>query len=136
MDLLLERVYGTKVQTIGRLYVLDSDKTIKYSCDTLELPWKENKRNVSCIPAGKYKVKKRYSPKFGNHFHVTEVENRSYILIHKGNYYTDIRGCILVGRDLSDINNDNNLDVVSSGAAMSDLLKIMPDEFTLTIVEQ
>lgn len=136
MKLLIERIDDSGVQTLGKMYVLDNNNSIEFSCDTLELPWKDNKRNVSCVPSGDYKVVKRYSPKFGNHFHLTNVKNRSYILIHKGNYYTDIRGCILVGSDLTDINKDGHLDVISSGNTMNKLLKIMPDKFDLTIVQK
>lgn len=136
MKLLIERIDDSGVQTLGKMYVLDNNNSIEFSCDTLELPWKDNKRNVSCVPSGDYKVVKRYSPKFGNHFHLTNVKDRSYILIHKGNYYTDIRGCILVGSDLTDINKDGHLDVISSGNTMNKLLKIMPDKFDLTIVQK
>jgi signal peptidase I len=135
MELLLTRIDDSGVQTIGKMYALDDYGAIKYMCDTLELPWKENQRNISCIPPGKYDVVKRKSSKFGNHFHVKGVPDRSYILIHKGNYYTDIRGCILVGEDLADINKDGHMDVTSSSATMKDLLSIMPDKFTLTIQE-
>jgi hypothetical protein len=133
MELVLNRTESSEVQTTGKMEVLDNLGCVKYSCNTLELPWKDNERNVSCIPKGEYKVKKRYSPKFGNHFHITDVPGRSYILIHKGNYFTEIRGCILVGRGVADINRDGNKDVTSSGAAMSDLLKLMPEEFILKI---
>lgn len=136
MKLLIERIDDSGVQTLGKMYVLDNNNSIEFSCDTLELPWKDNKRNVSCVPSGDYKVVKRYSPKFGNHFHLTNVKDRSYILIHKGNYYTDIRGCILVGSDLTDINKDGHLDVISSGNTMNKLLRIMPDKFDLTIVQK
>lgn len=136
MKLLIERIDDSGVQTLGKMYVLDNNNSIEFSCDTLELPWKDNKRNVSCVPSGDYKVVKRYSPKFGNHFHLTNVKDRSYILIHKGNYYTDIRGCILVGSDLTDINKDGHLDVISSGNTVNKLLKIMPDKFDLTIVQK
>lgn len=136
MKLLIERVDDSGVQTLGKMYVLNESNGIQFSCDTLELPWKDNKNSISCIPTGEYEVKKRYSPKFGNHFHLTNVKDRSYILIHKGNYHTDIRGCILVGSDLADINSDGHLDVTSSGTTMNKLLKIMPDKFDLTIVQE
>jgi len=76
-----------------------------FSCHTLELPWRENQRNISCIPAGEYKVRLRISPKYGQVYHVKEVPNRSYILIHSGNvagdttlgYRTNVNGCILLG---------------------------------------
>lgn len=33
-------------------------------CYTLELPWKNNENNISCIPEGKYKCIPYLSPKF------------------------------------------------------------------------
>lgn len=133
LNLHLERYdYGQK-QTIGRLFVLNPQKAMKYHCNTLELPWRENQTSVSCIPEGDYIVQKRFSQKFKHHFHVTNVRDRSYILIHKGNYYTDIRGCILVGLGLADINADGLIDVTRSGDALADLLALMPNEFNLKI---
>lgn len=136
MRLLITRIDDSGKQTIGRMYALDENDASVKDYPTLELPWEDNETNVSCIPVGEYQVIKRWSPKFDNHFHILDVEGRSYILIHKGNYYTDIRGCILIGKDLSDINKDGELDVTSSAVAMSELLEIMPERFTLTILKQ
>ena len=64
-------------------------------CNTIELPWLENRQRVSCIPEGRYELTKRYSQRFGWHLLVDNVANRSYILIHA---YNDARkeskGCI------------------------------------------
>ncbi len=116
------------------MHALNDKDEIQEGFCTLELGWKDNKRNISCIPKGEYTVVKRYSRKFKHHFHVTGVEGRSYILIHKGNYYTDIRGCILVGTDFKNINGDHLLDVINSNTAMDKLLELMPDKFKLTII--
>ena len=133
MELLIERYPNSDKQTIGNGYVLEND-FIKYEFKTLELPWRNNEQRVSCIPCVEYKVIKRKSKKFGYHFHIQNVDNRSYILIHKGNYYTDILGCVLVGDDLNDINGDNYIDVVNSTKTMEKLLKLLPNEFNLKIV--
>jgi hypothetical protein len=64
-------------------------------CSTIELPWKNNAARMSCIPEGKYELRKRYSPRFGNHFILMDVPNRSFILIHPGNVaLLDLKGCI------------------------------------------
>lgn len=133
MKLLIERIEDTCTQTIGRMFVQDGKDCVKYSCHTLELPWKDNQQNISCIPEGEYKVEKRFSKKFKSHFHITNVEGRSYILIHPGNYYTDIRGCVLVGSGLTDINNDGHKDVINSGDTLADLLGLMPNKFNLKV---
>ena len=133
MKLLIERYPHSKKETIGSGFVLEND-FIKYEFLTLELPWKDNKKRVSCIPIGEYPVVKRWSKKFGDHFHILDVPNRDYILIHKGNYHTDILGCILPGDDLDDINDDNEVDVINSTKTLNKLLKMLPDSFTLKIV--
>lgn len=105
------------------------------SFDTLELPWKDNARRISCIPPGTYKVIKRNSKKYGNHFWVQGVEGRDMILIHAGNFYTQTQGCILVGTGLRDLNGDGLKDVMSSNITMQALYAVLPDSFTLTITQ-
>lgn len=77
-----------------------------FRCYTLELPWKDNKRNISCIPSGSYNVKVRLSPRYGKVYWVSNVPDRSFILIHSGNWAGDrskkfrshVNGCILLGQ--------------------------------------
>jgi hypothetical protein len=77
-----------------------------FFCRTLELPWRNNKQNISCIPSGEYIVKIRKSNKFGTVYWINSVPNRSWILIHSGNlagdvskgFKTNVEGCILLGK--------------------------------------
>jgi len=117
---------------LGELRVFENDSEI-YKCYTLELPWKNNSTNISCIPAGKYRVIKRFSDQYQHHFHVLNVPGRSMILIHTGNFYTQTKGCILVGTALSDINADGFQDVTNSKIAMTRLNQMMPDKFEISI---
>jgi hypothetical protein len=67
----------------------------KFICKTIELPWKNNETKVSCIPEGKYFIKKRYSKKFQWHIEVVDVKNRSFILFHPANNaQKELNGCI------------------------------------------
>ena len=67
----------------------------KLVCHTIELPWKNNEKRVSCIPEGKYFIKKRYSQKFQWHLEVLDVKNRSLILFHPANNaLLELNGCI------------------------------------------
>ena len=67
----------------------------KLICKTIELPWKNNETKVSCIPEGKYFIKKRYSNKFKWHLEVLDVKNRSLILFHPANNaFKELNGCI------------------------------------------
>lgn len=64
-------------------------------CHTIELPWKENQHQVSCIPEGRYELVKRYSLKNRWHLMVKEVPDRALILIHPANdAVKELKGCI------------------------------------------
>jgi hypothetical protein len=66
-----------------------------YVCHTIELPWLHNRRNVSCIPDGRYRLLSRYSAKHRLHLHVAEVPGRSNILLHPANdAQRELQGCI------------------------------------------
>ena len=67
----------------------------KMLCKTIELPWKMNETQVSCIPEGKYFIRKRYSRKFQWHLEVIDVKNRKFILFHPANNaLKELNGCI------------------------------------------
>ncbi|MBC5842644.1 hypothetical protein H8R23_14615 [Flavobacterium sp. F-380] len=64
-------------------------------CYTIELPWLQNQRGVSCIPEGEYVLQKRFSPKFRWHMHLRNVPGRDFILIHPANdAKKELLGCI------------------------------------------
>lgn len=130
---LLKRFDYSDKQTLGSL-VIYNEMDVIFSCYTLELPDLKNARQISCIPKGVYNVVPRYSKKFKNHFHILNVPNRSYILIHVGNYHTQIKGCVLVGKTLNDINKDGYKDVTSSTETLNKILKIAPKGFELEIL--
>lgn len=105
-----------------------------FSCCTLELPWKDNKRKESCVPKGTYLVKKRTSDKYKEHFHLTNVQGRDLILVHNANFVKQLLGCIAVGESFKDISGDGKVDVLNSQKTLAKLYELMPDEFELTIV--
>lgn len=89
MNILLIRNY-LRNGTNGLLYMNG-----QLLCETIELPWKENMKQKSCIPEGTYPLMKRYSQKFGWHLEVLNVPNRSLILIPPANdAQKELRGCI------------------------------------------
>ena len=115
--------------TLGVMTVEGSD----FRCFTLELPDKGNTSNVSCVPAGTYEYFRRVSGVNGDVIELRNVVGRSFIQVHRGNFTSDILGCILVGKTIADINSDGIPDVTSSGNTMKALLAILEDEGTITI---
>lgn len=73
---------------------------------TLELPWRENARGRSCIPAGKYTCRSEKHARLGRVYRLEGVPGRDGVLIHSGNYAGDVEkgwashveGCILLGK--------------------------------------
>ena len=132
MRVVIKRFEFSDKQTLGELIVYQG-KLELFHCKTLELEEDTNQVRDDCIPRGEYQVVKRWSRKFGNHFHILDVPDRSYILIHAGNYHTQILGCVLVGSAHRDINNDGYNDVINSKVTLIKLLNILPSKFKLTI---
>lgn len=115
MKLTLTRVY--KREGVNGILSLNE----QFICFTIELPWRDNKRNVSCIPEGQYELRPRYSPKFKNHLELQEVPNRSFILFHPANSaLKDLRGCIGPVKQLTGIGRG-----IYSKLAMEKLLSIV-----------
>lgn len=64
----------------------------------LEEEWLDNRRNVSAIPAGTYRVEKTWSPAFGREtWQIMDVRERTGIRIHPLNTEEDTEGCIGLG---------------------------------------
>ena len=93
---------------------------------TIERPWLNNEFRKSCIPPGRYWVEHRKSRKFGDHLHVTDVEGRSYILIHAANDWSHIVGCIGPGRRYGHGSGDRRLDVLTSGVSLGEIRARVP----------
>jgi len=67
----------------------------KQICETIELPWRGNKRMVSCIPEGQYRLMRRMHMKHGDQLAVLNVPQREAILIHPANFALyELQGCI------------------------------------------
>ena len=133
--MLIIRTAQNEFQTIGTGLILDESGQTLFDFKTLELAYRNNMREISSIPTGKYRVEKRASVKYGSHFHVLGVSGRTLILIHVGNYHINTKGCILVGSEHKHLNTDKNLDVANSLQTMKKLNTILPLNFDLEIVE-
>lgn len=140
--LLIKRFKDDGKQTQGRAMLFNGhEKQLEFV--TLEPPWLNNAIGKSCIPAGIYNVKPRYSPKYGNHFIIEGTSPREWVLFHVGNYIgsknpktgtPDSTGCILVGNAFVDLNRDGLLDISASGLTMQKLLTLAPEGFVLEII--
>ncbi|MGL4915723.1 MAG: DUF5675 family protein [Aeromonas allosaccharophila] len=89
------------IGSFGKL-TLDG-KVVAYTC---EREWLDNKPQVSCVPAGTYRLVPHQSPKVGLCYALENPElgvtifgpsKRSHILIHAANFPHELEGCIAPG---------------------------------------
>ncbi len=125
----LIRYYNDSDVTLGTLHIEGINHKPIY---TLENPWKNNERNISCIPVGEYKCELFSGVKHKNCFQVCDVKDREYILFHVGNYEKDTNGCILVGNGV--YLNGLEYMIVNSQSTMRKFRELLEnDSFELSI---
>lgn len=78
----------------------------KISLYTGELPWRDNKPSISCVPEGVYRVDWTFSPRFKRFMYLLiGVRDRSGVRKHSANFMGDaalgfksqLNGCIALG---------------------------------------
>lgn len=104
-------------------------------CVTLEPYSRDNEKSISCIPTGQYTCKRVNSPTYGNTFEITNIEGRSHVLFHPGNFDDNTKGCVLLGQYYGKLKGDRA--VLNSGNTFKTFLKNLSDvnEFKLSIIE-
>jgi hypothetical protein len=128
----LKRSY-TNGATLG--IIVDEKESVLVK--TLELPYEDNQKEISCIPEGTYKITEHLSPKFGNCLKINDVPDRTDILIHCGNWIHDTKGCILVGTSyqFDDYDIENGITLLSSKDALKILMNYVGKECMLKVEE-
>lgn len=143
-------------QTLGVMNVDNGGFVSK----SLELPWKNNDNNISCIPIGKYTCKYTRSPRMSvEHltrwlkknvgkteadcpeseknvytYEIMNVPKRGGVRIHSANYFHQLRGCIALGNAAKDMDMDGCDDISHSGQTIKAFEKYMNyEDFELEI---
>ena len=90
----------------------------QFRCVSAELPNRNNKVGVSCIPVGDYVCRWLYSNEHKrNIYHITDVPNRTDIEIHSGNWAgditkglkSDVKGCCILGNKIEIIEGQKGI---------------------------
>ena len=94
----------------------------------MELPWKNNQKNISCIPAQVYEGVGIYRASKPDEYAILlkGVPGRSEILFHIANYVRQLRGCLAPGTNFRDLDRDGILDVENSKRIMDRLQEFIP----------
>ncbi len=105
----------------GQLFVDGHQKAV-----TIENPEK-------IIPAGTWVFTRYLSPKHGQVWVAIGIPDRTYIEIHEANWARQLDGCIGVGDQYGYLENEPA--VLHSDTTLQQLRGILPDTFTLTIID-
>jgi hypothetical protein len=90
---------------------------------TVERPWRDNRRRVSCIPAGRYAVRLgTYKGRYPD-LELQGVPGRDAIEIHRANLARELHGCIGVGTAFGRVHGERG--VLHSCNALSLLMVSM-----------
>ncbi len=136
MEITINRIRTSDHGTEGLLIV----PLLGFTCRTLELPWRNNQRGRSCIPAGEYPCALVNSPKYKSIYHIKDVPSRSHILIHSGNFAGDVEkgfkthveGCILLGKKAGELSGQRAV-LTSRPTVRRFMERLHGMPFTLTI---
>ena len=123
----LERSLISNKATLGRLISPQFEEL----CKTLENPYINNKKYISCIPCGIYYCESFSGGTNKNVWEVKSVPGRTHILFHIGNTEKETQGCILVGQTYGFINDD--IAVLNSTVTLDYLRRHLPKKFLLEI---
>ena len=99
---------------------------------TIERPWRDNEKYVSCIPAGTYELDSHSGSKYPDTFVLLDVPDRTAILIHCGNRASHSQGCIIVGMTHGKWGEEDV--VISSKAAMQHIRSLVSPGDTIEII--
>lgn len=96
-EIVIDRFQQNEYATLGRAGIWNGSAYL-YNFVTLELPWKDNQRRISCIPEGEYKAVATFRSSNGQYaLWLTDVPGRSEIMMHTANWTSEILGCIAPG---------------------------------------
>jgi hypothetical protein len=138
----LRKVYLHRYMTSdqGTCGVLTDDWEL--SKHIIELPWRNNIPNLSCIPHGKYIAVPHKYRGYRSAYKLLDVPGRSSILIHNGcfagnkekGYKTHSAGCLIIGNYVGRIGNQKA--VLSSRVGLREFVSYMNNEIFLLSIEE
>ena len=135
MIIKLHRYWQDDNQTSGICTILDQSNFPLFSSLSLERGWRNNDRNVSCIPKGVYDVVWEYSPRFKQYlWEIKGVENRSECKFHASNFWYQLNGCIALGLKYKKINSDNYRDVTNSKNTLDAFHTVLKNSNKVTLI--
>ena len=153
----VSRRKSTDLGTPSVIEVLDDNGLVVFQCDGLELPWRGNRRMVSCIKADTYSAHRQGSSTFKRSLWFLEDKHgRQACMIHNGIWAGDttktfltstgksdqaethVRGCTLVGRGYDEVtwNGQTQYGICAGRKTLDEFMEATKDADALTVTYQ
>lgn len=129
----------SEIPDIGRFGIL-SISSQQFA--SVEQAWRDNVREISCVPLGVYKLVKYASEKYGNTWALENEDlgvavyqkgaMRYACLLHHGNWPRNFKGCIGFGEKIAYISG--RLGVTNSDSTVNKVLEMLSHEEEHTLI--
>ena len=125
------RTFTTPDHTLGKLF----DDQHNLICYTIEKPYLDNQKDISCVHAGTYDFLPRHSPTQGDTYYLSNPEldvtlddpaGRTFIQWDVANWEHQLLGCIAGGLSMGIL--DGKTAVMNSSGAKRKLMKLLSGE--------
>lgn len=138
--MILQRTSQDDYSTLGEFRFDDGT----HLCYTLEKPWVDvdgdgiGDRGKSCIPAGIFVLRRRWSPKHNAElFGIEQVPGRSDIEVHSANLPSQLEGCVAVGDAYGPVAPDDLPGILHSRVTLAAFMEALEgqDNIPLTVID-
>jgi hypothetical protein len=133
-DWIIYRFEKTDKGTISANLINTGDESFNQFGYNIELPYRDNRINVSCILSGFYPFKKIIRPNGEEAIEIQNVLNRTNVLAHSGNYMKDTKGCILPNISYSYTKETRTPYGITSRPQVKQILNALPTRGVVHII--
>lgn len=99
----------------------------------IELSWRNNQNDISCIPEGVYICQPYNSPTKGDVYLLGNTGSRKMIEMHPANFASELLGCLAPGMDFGKLNGQIAvLDSVKALNLIKTKTNYQPFQLTIT----
>lgn len=125
-DWIIYRFEKTDKGTVSVNLVNTGDESFNQFGYNIELPFLDNRRNISCVIGGIYNFQQIVRPDGSMAIEILNVPNRTHVLAHSGNFMKDTNGCILPNISYSYTRDTKTPYGITSRPQVKQLLRALP----------
>ncbi len=116
-SIVINRIFQNDIKTISVAGVFQEPYYL-YEFVTIELPWRDNTRGISCIPEGTYRGEAvQKNQKYA--IQIKDVPDRDSVYITNAIFLRQLEGCIAPGTSIKELDRSGTINTISSRMALA-----------------